>query len=91
MWLLRGRDVVIFLHKIQWFDCVVAKFDLSLRVGAEASAVLEFFAGLSFQARFFALHALVNAIVTTTAIPDTVRTALNPVASMQGACNVVPA
>ena len=41
--------------------------------------------------RFFALHALTNAIVTITAVPDTVRTALDPVSSMEGRCNVIPA
>ena len=43
------------------------------------------------QARFFALHALVNAIVTTMAIPDVIKTALHPVSSMEGRCNVIPA
>ena len=43
------------------------------------------------KARFFALHALVNAIVTIKAIPDTIKTAFHPVSSMEGRCNVIPA
>ncbi len=37
------------------------------------------------------MHALVNAIVTIAAIPDTLRTARDPMQSMEGRCNVVPA
>eukprot|EP00750_Incisomonas_marina_P008781 INCI15695.1.p1 GENE.INCI15695.1~~INCI15695.1.p1 ORF type:complete len:303 (+),score=36.52 INCI15695.1:187-1095(+) len=56
-----------------------------------AIGVLDVLFARNSKARFFALHALVNAIVTTMAIPDLIKTAFDPVKSMQGRCNVIPA
>jgi hypothetical protein len=38
----------------------------------------------------YALHALVNMVVVTNALPDLMRTFADPINSMQGRCSVVP-
>tara|TARA_B100000780_G_C21066225_1_gene428741 strand:+ start:580 stop:912 length:333 start_codon:yes stop_codon:yes gene_type:complete len=43
------------------------------------------------KARFFALHALTNSIVTLLATKDAVSAMVDPLTAMEGACNVTPA
>jgi|TARA_B110000091_G_C13698316_1_gene425133 hypothetical protein len=56
-----------------------------------AIGILDLTMARRFKARFFALHALTNAIVTTKAFKDGVIGIYDPMRGMEGPCNVVPA
>ena len=53
-------------------------------------AVLDVLFARRSNARYFALHALVNACVVTGTIPDLIKSFLEPKTSMEGQCNVYP-